>query len=481
METSGKRLILWPLLLLAVLFAFFWRLDSLPLQVYDESRLANNALEAVQDGHWFVPHYRGKPDMWNTKPPTMIWLQGLSMKIFGTNELGVRFPAAFSAALCCLLLPFFGRRTKAGFYAGFLAAFILLSIPGFFGLHVARTGDYDALLCLFSALLIGFFYLFSQSENQRYLYYAALAAAGAVLTKSTAGLLFVPGLFFFLLYQRKALSFLRSASTWKAIGIFLTLVISYYAIRETVNPGYLKAVWENEWAGRYLDTLEGHSGGPLFYLEGWWNGRLGMWLSLSPLALLPLFQKENKLSVFLWIQLIFFMLIISSSGTKLRWYDAPGLILLAFLLGMGLMIVLEALVSGLSANGKLPRQAAVVVPFVLLILFFIPVFQDQYQYILDPPLHAKSEKRAQYGSFLKHHPDLGSIKIAYPDQNNAHVWFYARAGKVQHQAMTTGEIRPGDSVLICEEKAMEKIHMRQIQYRKLLGEGPCYLLEVEGL
>src|ERR1700730_8648375 len=49
------------------------RYDQLPLQLWDESRNANNALEIARYGHWLVPTYKRGPDHWNTKPPLLIW------------------------------------------------------------------------------------------------------------------------------------------------------------------------------------------------------------------------------------------------------------------------------------------------------------------------------------------------------------------------------------------------------------------------
>jgi len=52
----------WDLLHLCTLFLLWFcllvlRNDSLPLQIWDESRLANNALEMIRSGHWLVPSY----------------------------------------------------------------------------------------------------------------------------------------------------------------------------------------------------------------------------------------------------------------------------------------------------------------------------------------------------------------------------------------------------------------------------------------
>ena len=88
-----------PYFLLAILlyFPIFGHLDTLVLRQYDESRLAINAFEMFKDGNFLVTHFEGNPDMWNTKPPMMIWLQVFFINLIGLGELALRLPSAFAA------------------------------------------------------------------------------------------------------------------------------------------------------------------------------------------------------------------------------------------------------------------------------------------------------------------------------------------------------------------------------------------------
>ena len=76
----------------------FGYLDTLPLRIWDESRLAVNSYEMLNNGNFIVTGFEGKPDMWNTKPPFLIWIQVLFIKIRGL--LSWRF-------VYLLLLPLF--------------------------------------------------------------------------------------------------------------------------------------------------------------------------------------------------------------------------------------------------------------------------------------------------------------------------------------------------------------------------------------
>ena len=62
-------------------FPLFVHLGSFPIQIWDESRLALNAQEMYFNHNFLVTYCYGSPELWNTKPPLMIWAQVLSMKI----------------------------------------------------------------------------------------------------------------------------------------------------------------------------------------------------------------------------------------------------------------------------------------------------------------------------------------------------------------------------------------------------------------
>jgi len=67
----------WKYLLFILLISFplFLHLDFLPLRLWDEARTAINASEMYHSGRYLIPTYNGEPDMWNLKPPLMVWLQ----------------------------------------------------------------------------------------------------------------------------------------------------------------------------------------------------------------------------------------------------------------------------------------------------------------------------------------------------------------------------------------------------------------------
>ena len=145
----------------------FLHLDVAPLHLWDESRQAVNALEMLENGNWLVTHYQGEPDLWNTKPPLLIWLQVLCFKIFGVGVLGVRLPSALAGLATTLLLFFFCKNYLKNQLLGFCSALVLLTTQGFISNHVTRTGDYDSLLTLWTTLTVFLFFAWINSTHPR--------------------------------------------------------------------------------------------------------------------------------------------------------------------------------------------------------------------------------------------------------------------------------------------------------------------------
>jgi 4-amino-4-deoxy-L-arabinose transferase-like glycosyltransferase len=308
----------------------FYNLDAKVMRKWDEARLAISAHEMQQDGDYLVVHYDGAPDMWSVKPPLVIWAQVLSTHIFGYNEFSTRLPSALSAFLCCLYLPWLSFKIWESALPGMIAGVVLTSSMGFLGYisnHGARTGDYDAPLVLCLTVLCGSYFLHLESGKPRHIYLASISATLAALTKGVAGLLMVPGLVVFTVFRRKILTVIRTPHFFAGVAIFLVFGLGYYPLRELRNPGYLKAVYENELGGRFLVAVEGHARPWYFYLKGLFLERMEPWAWLTPLAFLFGVWRsrgaQRRLYVFCGLVILLYTLVISSGATKLPWYDLP--------------------------------------------------------------------------------------------------------------------------------------------------------------
>src|SRR5437016_5149435 len=124
------------LVLLIIGIPIFGHMDDMPIRQWDEARLANNALEMYHNSDWITTYFNGSPDMWNTKPPLMIWLQVMSMHLIGVNELAIRFPAMMAAFANCMLLYWFIAYKIGRPLLGLLSVLVLITSEGFVFYHV---------------------------------------------------------------------------------------------------------------------------------------------------------------------------------------------------------------------------------------------------------------------------------------------------------------------------------------------------------
>lgn len=306
-------------------WALLFRLDAMPLFLWDESRQANNALEMMQSGNYLFPTYNGLPDFWNTKPHLLIIIQAISFKILGPGLISLRLPSALAGIFTVLIwFRFFQNRNQL--QVGILTVFILLTCGGFNAYHITRTGDYDALLLLFFTLAVTRFYkiLFDTiTKKDLYLFYLFLSLA--ILTKGLAMAFWVPVFIFLFFIYRKQINH-KFITLITPVWTTILVTVLYYTLREMVSPGYLNAVWENEIAGRYFAPNEGHISPWYYYADEIWRHYFqGYWiLFLIGFILVFLYNIETEAKF--WFRFsLFFVVFISTSKTRIHWYMAPAI------------------------------------------------------------------------------------------------------------------------------------------------------------
>jgi hypothetical protein len=446
----------------ACYFAFFWNLDALSIQTYDEGRQAVNAIEMAQNGNYLVSYFNGKPDTWSTKPPLLIWLIVASMKLVGYNEMAVRLPSAIAASATVLLLFLFSKAYLKDLKAAVISSSVLLTTYGYVERHVARTGDFDALLTFWmtSYFLAYFLYLNEKKNKGWYLYASAITIALSILTKGIAGLIPLPALFIYTLYKKKLKSLLANSSFYISIAIILIFGLGYYFLREWFNPGYIKLVIGNELTGRYLNEIENNTQDFWFYLREMFKSFIPWVIFLPPTFVVTQFSKNrlvNSLGIYCLLYLSTHFLIISIAKTKLSWYSAPEYPVAALLIGLGLSEALNLFVNSYSIkNFKLVSQATgvkqnifeqrLIAAFLILTIMLIPALKMAskikgtfiYNRLQDPP-------EIQLGYYLRHlknsKPDLKRFSVI--DGSNvtiggrrAHTLFYVQSLNLNGYSIT---------------------------------------------
>ena len=336
----------------------FFDLKTAPIVLWDESRIAVNALEMHLSGHLrLVTTYGFQPDLWNTKPPLLIWLMDLSASLFGVSEWSLRLPSMIAAMGTLALVMSFTRRVTHSFLAGTLAAVLLTLSLLFFAEHGARTADYEALLCLLTtAYLYILFFALHRREPPVLLVMTAGALIGlAILTKSVAGLLPGVGVVLYLVVTDRWRRPLQSPSYMAAAALGLGLAAGYFILREQAAPGYIKAVLVNDMSGRFAAALEGHAGPPWYYLQDLFvdaSFSAGLLAAAAPLALLRARGTARLGLIYGLCVTGGIVAVLSASATKLNHYAISACPFMAIYTAISLHEGLKALERGRAA-GKL--------------------------------------------------------------------------------------------------------------------------------
>jgi 4-amino-4-deoxy-L-arabinose transferase-like glycosyltransferase len=405
----------------------FGHLDTLPIRIWDESRLAVNAYEMQKDGDFIVTHFYGQPEMWNTKPPLMIWLQAFFMKTIGVGELAVRLPSALAAFFTSITLLVFFRR-YISFWFGSISVMILVTSSGYIGLHASRTGDYDTVLTLFTTLYSLFFFAFCESKKTRFIYLFFLFCTLSVLTKGIAGFLLIPGIVLFSLIRNQFVSLFKNKHFYIGALSFLFVVVGYYLLREANNRGYLQSVYQNELGGRYLAANEGHNEDITYYFLNLVNYRFDYWHLLIPCGIVigftSLDSRIKKITTFSTLMAFTYFIIISSSKNRLEQYDMQLFPFLSIIVSVCIYYIFNAL-----KQSNIGKQTLSInlLPFLFLFLVFV----KPYQLIIEKTYKPKETKEwkefYELSYFLKDATkgkyNLKNRLLLY-DGYDAHITFY---------------------------------------------------------
>jgi 4-amino-4-deoxy-L-arabinose transferase-like glycosyltransferase len=156
---------------------------------WDEINFAESAREMIVTGDYLTVQINFQP-FWE-KPPLFIWMQVLSMKLFGINEFAARFPNAICGIVTLLVLFNIGRKIRNNLFGLLWVLAYAGSVLPFF---YFKSGIIDPWFNLFIFLGVYFLMLYAFPENKQKLRNIILAAtfAGlAILTKGPVGFLLI--------------------------------------------------------------------------------------------------------------------------------------------------------------------------------------------------------------------------------------------------------------------------------------------------
>lgn len=328
----------WYLAMLVPLaVVLLYRLGAAPIAIWDEARLANNAIEMANKGFSLVTTYGGVPDHWNTKPPLLIWMMAGAIKLFGATEWAVRLPSVLASIATASVMFWFCAVHLKRPLAGFIAVLVMFNMPGYLIVHGARSGDYDAMLALWttSYLVCGFVLAeVGRARVPALLGLFSLLVVLAFMTKTIQGLIFLPVVLVYLGVRGRLPQILRSRSLYAGMALFLLVAVGYYFAREQADPGYFAVARANDLGGRFGTVIENHKHGPFWYvtqfqfypwlIPGIVAATLMAWRGAGP---------QRKVGAYFGAATAFYLIIISSASTKLWWYESPLAPLIGILMG----------------------------------------------------------------------------------------------------------------------------------------------------
>ncbi len=424
------------ILLVIICLPIFAHLGEMPIQVWDEGRLACSALEMYESGDPLVVTYDGQPEMWSTKPPLLIWIQVLFLKAFGISDFVFRLPTALAAVLTCLCLYWFLAKKMNKAWWGIAAVIILVSTPGYVRQHSIRSGDYDSLLCLFTTLYVLCFYLFIHENSKKYFNATIVFLILSCLTKGVAGVIFLPLLVVYAAFKKKLLTILKMKAFYLGVAAFLAFVVGYYVLREQYNPGYIKAVLENEITGRYSKVIEEHKGNGWFYynfltIDGFKPWHL-LFVVGSVIGFVSKERQIRELTAYLLLCSLGYIIILSNGATKLDWYMVPTYPLLSVLTAISLFTVCELLIGTAFWKKHLNVN---LLPHLFIFLLCISPFSQTVSYAINTKKSTYNEAADDAGLVLQKQIKDGYIfdrpmrLVAYDYQSG--VEWYLKACKLK--------------------------------------------------
>jgi len=479
----------------AAALVYFFQLGALPIKLWDESRLASNALEMAFSGDYGITTYAGHPDLYNTKPPLLIWAMAAAIRWLGANEFAVRLPSALCAVATTYYLFAVCLAESRSRYAALVAVLVLMTCWRYWGFHhSARTGDYDCPLVLFTTINCITFYRYAAGGRAPHLWLFGLSLFLAIMTKSIAGLMLLPGMFLWLALSLRFRPNGRSLTLAAAVVAALAAVSVYYVLREKAQPGFFAAVLDNEIFHRYFTPAgENNTGGPLYYLTGLFLVGFLPWAWLTPWVGYLIWRdrhaERRRLALFLVTVIAVFLGAISTAATKHPWYALPACPLAALLIGLYASDMANALLarwSGDAGARQRLRWAALGVAGALSVAGIIAVTA-----VLD----RRADRDAEFvntgflRSFERQRPAFAELHIYYPGHWNPEIpeayfgpeQFYAtklrREGFSISFASSVSALHPGETAAACGEEDLSAL-AAAYELRPLLTRGSCTAAEL---
>lgn len=461
-------------LLVFLMFAVYfiqitWNIGQEPVKVWDESVTAQNAIEMMQTRDYIVIRKNGQPDYFNTRPPLAIWTKVISYQIFGISAFSTRLPSLVASLLLAIFLSVFLFWQYRDPYYIIFTLMIMATTRGFISHHVARTGDPDALLVLFTGIYYVVFFLLIEhypKNRNKYLLIIGVAITLAFYTKSLAGLSPLAGIGLYMLLRKNGRKLLLEFRFYITAFLVLCSISAYYFLRDFYDPGYIDAIFKVE-LGIINDPLFVKHPEKLFYFNYLRKTGFFPYFALLPLSIIPIIYSRNalikRILIYSWIVSGIFLFGNSLVVLKNEWYISPIYVSFWIIAGVSLTEIINLLSSPIQQNSI---RNTIKLLFVLILGSLI---SSRYFYIFrvnttNPNKDEYFHERA--GNFLnsvkQDHADFRNIKIVtsqFPRQIDFYIlkYKYLDNSKIERSTRLQS-LNAGDTVILCEDDIERKFY-----------------------
>lgn len=342
----NKRLLIIQISILIVGSALFLPgLGNVRLFDWDEINFAESAREMLVSGDLLNVQINFE-SFWE-KPPLFIWMQALSMKVFGVGEFAARFPNAIAGIITLLVLFNIGRKTKD---EKFGLLWTILYAASFFPFFYFKSGIIDPWFNLFIFLGIYFFSRYADKQERRHLMLSAALSAMfiglGILTKGPVALLiFVLTFIVYLAWNKFHFSF-----RWKDVAVYIAVLCvvggAWFILQ--IASGHYSIIQDFiQYQIRLFETKDaGHGGFLLYHFVILFFGVFPASILALPVFRRRILLRENNqrlADMFRWMMISFWVVLILFTivRTKIIHYSSFCYFPLTFLAAYSVYYMLE--------------------------------------------------------------------------------------------------------------------------------------------
>lgn len=226
------------IIIAAALLLFVPGLGAVHLFDWDEINFAEIAREMIVTGNWAQPRIDYLP--FHEKPPLFIWLQAISMSLFGIGEFAARLPNALCGALTLVVLFRIGSRLRGNLFGLLWAlAYVGSILPHLY----FRSGIIDPWFNLFIFLGVDALISAVREERppatgkaQRFAAQAGFFLGLAVMTKGPVGIL-IPGITAVVFWIGARFTHLISMKSIGSAALVFLLTVGLWALVDLARNG----------------------------------------------------------------------------------------------------------------------------------------------------------------------------------------------------------------------------------------------------